>query len=141
MESGGREPGEGRTCYLAAVVPVGVVYLFILRLVRRAHVPVESVLQPERLIFVLYPLELLLTAAQCAVRLGQVRFGFRDKPVWQYRRYLSVFLTEPVVSDIILPDLVGVVIVLICPAGVYSFPFHRYNSRYSSTYPIDQIKD
>lgn len=43
------------------MILVGIVYLIILGLVRRVHVPVKSILQSKGIIFVLDALELLLS--------------------------------------------------------------------------------
>ncbi len=91
----GREKGVGvewvaeRTLDLTPSVLVGGVDLLVLGFVRRAHVPVESVLQTGRtvvvvvvVVVVVHALELRLSAGQCAIGLDEVRFRFRHEPVW-----------------------------------------------------------
>lgn len=60
------------TSNLAAVIPVCAVYLFILGLVGRLHVPIEAVLQSKRVVLVFYPLELLRSSTQCASRMDEM---------------------------------------------------------------------
>jgi hypothetical protein len=92
-----RERGEeGKlTCYLAAHVAVFLVDGFVLGLVFRAHVPVEAVLESGRVVVVIVDLlELDLFACQGSVRLDEVGFGFRDKPVGECGRDVGVFLSR-----------------------------------------------
>lgn len=47
--------------------------LLVFGLIRWTHIPIEPILQPRRLVFVFYPLELLLSSAEGAVGLGKMR--------------------------------------------------------------------
>lgn len=61
------------TCNLATMVLVRTIYLLIFRLIGRAHIPVESILEARCIVLVFYPLKLFLAPCQRRTRLNQMR--------------------------------------------------------------------
>lgn len=71
------------TGYFSPHVPILLINLLVFALVCWAHVPVETVLQPQVIIIVVDLFKLCLSASQGAVRLHKMCFRFGDHPVWQ----------------------------------------------------------
>lgn len=80
------------TCHITAVVLICAENLLVFGLVVGTHVPLKAILEARRLVFVFYPLELLLATCQCRTGLHQMGFGFRDQPVWERSGNFLVFL-------------------------------------------------
>jgi hypothetical protein len=63
------------------MILVGGIYLLILGLIRRVHIPVKAVLQAGCAVLILYAFKLLLTPTQSASGMNKVGFRFRNEPV------------------------------------------------------------
>jgi hypothetical protein len=70
----------------ATAVLVRAVDFLVFPLVRRTHVPIKPVFQTKRLVLILYALEFVMTPAQRAGRMDEMRLGLRDQPVRQRLR-------------------------------------------------------
>ena len=124
------------------MAPIGGIDLLVLGLVLRFHIPVEPVLQPQRFVFILYPLELFRAVAQCPGGVNQVRFGLRDEPVgqdiWDLLKFLgtiSAFGNENLRGE--EGEKKGRGRWRGEPAGRRGYTPDRTRRR---TYPIDQVK-
>jgi hypothetical protein len=80
------------TCHITAVVLICAENFLVFGLVVGTHVPLEPILESRCIVFVFYPLELLLTACQRRTGLHQVGFGFRDQPLWKRLGDFLIFL-------------------------------------------------
>lgn len=73
------------TCYLSPCIPVLLVYRLVLGLVRWAHVPVESILQPWGVWIVVDLLKRHLPSCERAIRLDEMCLGLGDEPIGECR--------------------------------------------------------
>lgn len=80
------------TVNLAAHVSVLLVDRLVFGLVRRLHVPLESIFKPKIFRFILDLLELHRLSRDRLGSLNQMSLGLWDQPVGQRGRHIRVFL-------------------------------------------------